>query len=324
MDWALLSLFGALALFWFSTRQFQTWMRLAIWLGGIALLSWTAFGIAPKDRFSIVGAFEGALRHGQEAPLIQSLASNAGTVAPFIAQLLDFLVIGACVLAALALLTLTPGEKLERAVRPIILAALGFLSGSVAALGLVAIGFGGYIKPRSYFADASMIEVIDGDSIRIGEYLLRLDGADAPEHNQTCRGLEGVCGDAARSHLAALLRQGVARCQQTLTEQHEHPRDTFGRPLVECWISATNGEAFDLAERMIGDGYAVASGATGRRYRDAEGLARAERRGLMGGCSVTPEVWRSRDRTVRHAFENGEAIDPEHTMGHCDAPHASP
>ena len=59
-------------------------------------------------------------------------------------------------------------------------------------------------------------EVSDGDSFRLGDYMIRLRGIDAPEIDQKCSkaGLSEplACGLESQMFLASLLSRGKIRC----------------------------------------------------------------------------------------------------------------
>ncbi len=72
-------------------------------------------------------------------------------------------------------------------------------------------------------------EVIDGDTLDIGNTRIRLFGIDAPEHAQTCataRGGEWACGWAARKALEDLTAGHTVTCRS------QGPRRL--RPSMRC------------------------------------------------------------------------------------------
>ncbi len=103
--------------------------------------------------------------------------------------------------------------------------------------------------------------VIDGDTVKVAKHRIRLFGMDAPEMDQ--RG-----GAKAKSNLIRLAGG---------SEVHVEPLtlDCYGRVVAKVW----RGD-LDLSERMVRDGYAVATSRWNRDYLPAEREARAERRGL--------------------------------------------
>lgn len=326
---ALAALFAALALFWISTRQFPTPWRFVFWLTGAVLLLWTAYCQTTRpDQFGLWQAIGDTFAHTEnwrEAAIVRALLLNAPTVTSFIGQLFDFFLVASALLGALALSAFTRGEALERALRPAILALLGFVAGSVATLAVVAIGFGGYVKPRSFTGHVEASKVHDGDTFWIGENSLRLYGADAPESDQTCRGLEHAdCGAAALAHLAIRLAEGPVQCDQMLSRKSGRPRDTFGRALVRCWLTTRDGVRLDLAEDLIRSGYAVQYEGDDYGYSNAQAEAAASRSGLLSGCTLRPDMWRNND-AAREAFVSGQRLPAGvATIGNCQAPPTPP
>jgi endonuclease YncB( thermonuclease family) len=310
---ALGALFAALALFWISTRQLALLWRLLIWVAGAALLAFAAStSIAHPDEFGLVSALIHLPGEERESAIIRAIKLNGSSVAPFLLQLSDFFLAAGALLAILALLSFSKGEQLERFVRPMLIALIAFIGGSVATLAVVAIGFGGYTRPRTFTINeqnVSRIAVHDGDTFRIGDYSLRLYGIDAPESGQVCGGEHLQCGDAAREWLEGHLTSGV-QCDQTLSRNHR-PRDALGRALVRCFVPSENG-LVDLSEMMVREGYAVQYLGDDCGYTEAEAAARQARAGLMGGCSLRPDAW-------RHNADPTDVTRVAPTMGDCSS-----
>lgn len=318
MTLALGLLIAALGLFWISTRQFPLVVRSAIWVAGAALLTLAATS-APHSEFGLWTAVGDALSQKRlsESAIYRALLLNAGTVAPFLSQLFDFFVVTSAALGVLALLAFTRGEWLERLLRPAIIVILGFTAGSVATLAVVAIGFGGYSRPRTFTSDGQQVRVHDGDTFWIGEHSLRLFGIDAPEARQTCKGLaDERCGVTARDHLGELLARGTLQCDQMLSRENRRPRDTFGRALVRCWLIEENSR-IDLAEELVRTGYAVQYEGDDYGYGAAQISAQRQQVGLLSGCWLRPDIQRSRrveDQATREDFANGRPLDADVPM----------
>lgn len=209
----------------------------------------------------------------------------------------------------LAILAFTPGDMLERFVRPSIFVIAGFVTGAVAALAVVAIGFGGYSRPRAFTSDGQQVRIHDGDTFWIGEHSLRLYGVDAPESDQQCRGLaDERCGMTARVLLGNLIARGTLQCDQMLSRESRRPRDSFGRALVRCWLIERDGRV-DLADELVRTGYAVQYEGDDYGYESAEAVAREAQSGLLSGCWLRPDVQRSRraeHQLAREAFASGK------------------
>ncbi len=98
-------------------------------------------------------------------------------------------------------------------------------------------------------ADAPLVAVVDGQTLRLRETVLRLHGVIAPMRGQQCRGAEGAqfdCGAAASEALAALVRGHAVACRLD-------GRDEAGFPQGHC---EAGGVA--LNEAVVAAGWARA------------------------------------------------------------------
>jgi endonuclease YncB( thermonuclease family) len=132
---------------------------------------------------------------------------------------------------------------------------------------------------------------VDGDSLRVGEARLRLEGIDAPEIGQTCMvaGRAVDCGRQARNHLRSLIGGADVDCSGW-------QQDKYGRLLVRC-----TARSVDLNAAMVRDGWAVAFG----DFENEEREARKEKRGLWQGDFQEPREWR------REHVEAPADLDPQ-------------
>lgn len=123
------------------------------------------------------------------------------------------------------------------------------------------------------------VEAVDGDSLRVSGRMIRLQGIDAPEFNQTCRreGQETRCGREAAQALKRLISKGEVTCKG-----FEH--DRYDRLLATCTVV---GE--DIGAALVKSGHAVAYG----DYVLEEAEARANKRGLWAGTFDFPRDWRA-------------------------------
>jgi endonuclease YncB( thermonuclease family) len=79
-------------------------------------------------------------------------------------------------------------------------------------------------------AGADQLAVLDGDTLRVGTHVVRLEGIVAPSRGSVCHGggqLELDCGSAAANALADLVRGNSVDCAI-------HGHDGQGRPMAEC------------------------------------------------------------------------------------------
>lgn len=132
---------------------------------------------------------------------------------------------------------------------------------------------------------------IDGDTLQIGSVIVQLAGIDAPELGQLCAdgGRLWRCGlDAAAQQRARLtLRSGALSC----TPQGKGPAQGKGPVTATCEVG---GE--DLAQRLLTQGYAVATPDSPPAYREAERAARRAPLGIWRGDFVQPQAWRAGER----------------------------
>ncbi|WP_158258325.1 thermonuclease family protein [Rhodopila globiformis] len=123
-------------------------------------------------------------------------------------------------------------------------------------------------------APADKLAVLDGDTLRLGDWVVRLAGITAPPRGSVCRNGEQPvdCGVAAANALAALVRGRAVDCT---IKGH----DGQGRPVADC---VAGPEALSAA--LVREGWARAEAPA---LQADERAARAAGRGLWrsGGRS---------------------------------------
>ena len=132
------------------------------------------------------------------------------------------------------------------------------------------------------------VDIIDGDSFRLGKDEIRLNGIDAPEYRQTCRderGRDWNCGREAAGALRGLALGRVVECTGL-------DADRYGRLVSRCTI----GDVVLNAE-MVRLGWAIAYTRHGVLYVREEDEARRARRGIWRGTFDLPEDWREIHRS---------------------------
>ena len=153
------------------------------------------------------------------------------------------------------------------------------------AVGLIASGL--FVANEAWPESADpTVQVIDGDTLRIGGNAVRLFGIDAPELKQLCRaqGQDYACGQRAREYLEALVRGKQVECRVL-------SNDRFGRHVSWCVIDGRR----DLAYQMVLAGWALDYGRySDGYYADPEHRARILQRGMWDGTFVEPWEWRRR------------------------------
>jgi endonuclease YncB( thermonuclease family) len=153
------------------------------------------------------------------------------------------------------------------------------------AVGVALFSRGGWLYAlRQHWADpfpnhiSGLARPIDGDSLWVGMYEVRLKGIDAPEGRQTCRrnGTTWNCGDSARAALLSMIGWQTVSCDVS-------ERDLYNRLLAGCRAGDR-----DLNAGMVAAGMAVAYGG----YWREEAEAKAARRGIWDSEFETPQQWR--------------------------------
>ncbi|MEQ1497384.1 MAG: hypothetical protein ABL914_01885 [Novosphingobium sp.] len=96
----------------------------------------------------------------------------------------------------------------------------------------------------------SMGCVIDGDTIMIGQRMIRVIGIDAPEVRSPRCADEAQKGEAASMYLLALLNQGPV----TLAGPTPAVRDEYGRELRHLLRARADGTVQSLADDMVASG----------------------------------------------------------------------
>ena len=131
---------------------------------------------------------------------------------------------------------------------------------------------------------ASVVRVIDADTVDVDGTRFRLHGIDAPETRQTCRAMGRTwnCGKAATEALKA-------RAEGMSCTGGEN--DRYGRTVGTCSAGGT-----DLNAWLVANGWALAYLQFSEDYADEEAQARAARLGIHRGEFVDPWNWRRGER----------------------------
>ena len=134
-------------------------------------------------------------------------------------------------------------------------------------------------------------KVVDGDTLRINSYKIRLEGIDAPEMKQKCKKpylqimfftfqKDYYCGKISKKRLVQKIGNKTVKC--ILLGQ-----DRYKRYLAKCFKGT-----IDLNKWMVGNGYAIAYRKYSKQYILDENLAKEEKLGLWEGSFLSPEKWR--------------------------------
>ena len=143
------------------------------------------------------------------------------------------------------------------------------------------------------------VDVVDGDTLRVGREKVRLFGIDAPELDQACRRPDGTvwrCGDWARDEVRRLFQGRRAACEAV-------DIDRYGRIVATCRV-----EGRDMGATLVANGYARAYLRYSDLYLETEKEAVVAGRGIFGSDMLAPEAFRAADRPAPQAAPGGCVI----------------
>ena len=130
---------------------------------------------------------------------------------------------------------------------------LGSVFVTIASLGVVAV-LAFALRPGSLMGSAPLTQdwralpaevlVVDGETLRLGERVLRLYGMAAPVRGQAC-GMVADCGGMAANELARLVRERAVECRI-------QGQDRFGRALGSC-----RAGGIDVNASLVAAGWAT-------------------------------------------------------------------
>ena len=137
-------------------------------------------------------------------------------------------------------------------------------------------------------------KIIDGDTIHISKYKIRLEGIDAPEMRQKCKkeklkisstiGFtfyeDYYCGKESKENLEAKVYGSKIKCVSS-------SKDRYDRYLATCFKDKLN-----LNQWMVRNGYAIAYRRYSKKYISDEDFAKQNKLGLWRGKFTNPEKWR--------------------------------
>ena len=134
-------------------------------------------------------------------------------------------------------------------------------------------------------------KVVDGDTIHIKSYKIRLEGIDAPEMRQKCKKSylqiiflnfqkDYYCGKISKKKLIQKIGNEPVKCILL-------GKDRYKRYLGKCLKGKIN-----LNRWMVRNGYAIAYRKYSKLYILDENYAREEKLGMWKGSFIKPEKWR--------------------------------
>jgi endonuclease YncB( thermonuclease family) len=126
-----------------------------------------------------------------------------------------------------------------------------------------------------------------GDTLRLGQQTIRLEGVEAPDLDQLCarsNNRRWRCGEAAQAALARLVSSRQVRCEPAGKAGEDHVRAT-------CTVGRTN-----IAAALVEGGHVLADGGLLASYRSEQATAQKAKAGLWAGPGTPerPGEWRAR------------------------------
>lgn len=128
------------------------------------------------------------------------------------------------------------------------------------------------------------IDVVDGDTFKVGKETVRLFGIDAPEQDQSCQSPEGAnwaCGAWVSGQVRERYQGKWAVCAPLGSDRYQ-------RVIARCEVKGQ-----DVGETLVSDGLAFAYRRYSMIYDLTEKQAAVNGRGLHGNQVENPAAFRS-------------------------------
>lgn len=125
-------------------------------------------------------------------------------------------------------------------------------------------------------------QIIDGDSLMIDNYEIRLFDIDAPEWNQKCYSKHNIrysCGAQSIKYLKRLISNNIVTC-------YVKGKDYYNRYLGICYVNNVN-----INVRMVQSGWALSFSSKSEFYSSMLD-AKIRKVGLWQGKFITPRQFR--------------------------------
>lgn len=140
------------------------------------------------------------------------------------------------------------------------------------------------MNPQNFPAITGSVRVVNGDTLMMNGYYIRLYGIDAPESDQTCANRTGRsyhCGRVAATWLRDWLMDNQIECR--IMQQ-----DKSGNMVGTCSLGQ-----YDIGAAMVNAGWAVAYTKYTDVYLPYQEQAMQRRDGLWQGKFYQPADWRA-------------------------------
>ena len=128
-------------------------------------------------------------------------------------------------------------------------------------------------------------KVIDGDTVHIGSFKIRLHGIDAPELNQKCKTnkIEWYCGIESSKFLKNMINQKNIYCKTK-------GKDKYRRYIGVCYILKKN-----INKTIVREGWAIAYKFYSRDYENDENFAKKNKKGIWNSVFIEPYLFRKKN-----------------------------
>ena len=135
-------------------------------------------------------------------------------------------------------------------------------------------------------ANEKKIQVVDGDTIHIGNLKYRFFGIDAPEKKQICEkdNIKIQCGVIAKNVLKNKIGDKIPECIVK-------DKDRYQRLVAECFIGKES-----LSRFMVREGYAVAYTQYSKDFIDDEKYAKENKLGIWSMNFQLPSEYRKANK----------------------------
>lgn len=140
------------------------------------------------------------------------------------------------------------------------------------------------LNPQNFPAVSGSVRVVNGDTLMMNGYYIRLYGIDAPESDQTCANRTGRsyhCGRVAATWLRDWLMDNPVECR--IMQQ-----DKSGNMVGTCSLGQ-----YDIGAALVNAGWAVAYTKYTDIYMPYQQEAMKRRDGLWQGKFYMPADWRA-------------------------------
>ena len=129
-------------------------------------------------------------------------------------------------------------------------------------------------------------KIIDGDTLHIGKYKIRLHGIDAPELNQNCLFNHKVwnCGKESKNFLINFIDNKKISCKLI-------DKDRYKRHVGICFKDTIN-----LNKKIVQAGWAIAYRYYSKDFVEDEKIAKINKSGIWKGSFEEPYLFRKKSK----------------------------